>query len=1478
MGVFASLKRAFDFEAGLASLARRPVAPVWGSLLIGLAGAALALVVRWAASGLYGHISGFMILLPGVVLAALAGGRIAGFTATLACLVGARLVLGPEVQGVGVWDRLGVVATINFILIGAFLTFVAAALRKTVLRLDATIRALTVSDARVEETEGRLQSISELSPALLWMSDAAGKCVHLNRAQRAFWAVGEDLAAFDFPSMIHPDDRDRVLAETIAANQARRPMIVEGRYRHADGGWRVLRTEATPRFDASGAFLGMIGVNTDVTEARAAEAALRESEARFRLVADNIPNLAWMAEPDGAIYWYNQRWYDYTGATLDEMQGWGWQAAHDPGHVDRVREGFKHAVETGEPWEDLFPLRSATGDWRWFLSRAVPVRDEAGDIIRWFGTNTDVTEARAAEVALRESEERFRLMADTAPSPVWLTNVEAEVEFVNEALVEFFGQPADQILGHVWKQAVHPDDQAAVAAAQAEARPRQLPYGFECRFRRADGVWRWMRIAVKPRRDADGRFLGYVGMSFDITDTREALDALAAQERRQSFLLMLSDRIRDLADPEEIMVTVEQALGDELKVHRVGYGEVDAGRGVVSMSRDWTSGVGSAQGQVSLQTYGQSLMDDLAAGRTAAIADIRLDARTADVAEAFAAIQTRALIRAPLIRGGRLRAFLYVHDAEPRDWTDAEIELVEEVAARTWSEVERARAEAAVRESEQRFRAVADTAPVLIWVTGQDRVREFVNQAYVAYNGGTYEEARLADWRAVIHPDDHERILLESVTGEATGEPFSMEARYLRHDGEYRWLKSFSRPRLGPGGQVLGFVGVAFDVTEIRETNARLAAAAAERDAILGQLAEGVIVTDPDGRIIFINDAAARLHGVEALDIGPDDYVETYSLLTEDGRPHPQETLPLVRAVRGETVLDARWRIRRPDGVEVLAVGNARPVFGPDGAAMGAVLTLRDETARVEAEHRIAESEARFRTVADSAPALIWMSDDKFQIVFANRRYKTFFGVRSDSRLTAAWRRRIHPQDLARFEQGFAVAHEVRDRFEAVVRMNHPTMGERWLRTEGVPRYDAAGVFQGYVGASIDVTEAKRAEDDLKRINELLEERVGEALAEKAKAEADLMHAQRMEAVGRLTGGVAHDFNNLLTVVIGALDMILRSPEDAARRKKLGEAALAAARRGERLTHQLLAFSRRQALRPEAIDLNGLIREGEPLLRRAVGEAVEFKLKLKRGGARVNVDPAQFEAALLNLIVNARDAMGDKGRIVVQTLDCSVRAGEVPELAAGDYVCVTVSDNGSGMPPEIIDRVFEPFFTTKSVGKGTGLGLSQVYGFARQSGGGVKIASTVGRGTEIRVYLPRLLQDAAETVEAPRVVTPAGPAGRRILLVEDDAAVAAVATDLLKSMGMEVTTADSAPHALDVLKKKAFDLMLTDIVMPGGMTGVELARRVAAEHPSMRIVLTSGYAGDDVDEALKDAPWPFLSKPYSAEQLRRIIDEGDLPA
>ncbi len=1334
-------------DAILARLARTRPEAWWANVLIGLGFAAAALFVRWAAQAFYGPVTGFIILLPAVILAALTGGRIAGVVATIACLLGGWVVAGPGAVGAGIANTMGRVATVNFIIVGLFCTLVAASLRKTVRRLDQTIAAL--------------------------------------------------------------------------------------------GG---------------------------------ADEALLRSESRFRTAVDAVQGIVWTNTFEGRMEGDQPGWAALTGQTREQYQGYGWSSAVHPDDAEATVKAWEAAVAERRSFDFQHRVQTADGSYRTFVIRAVPTLGPGGKILEWVGVHTDVTEAKAAETALRESEERFRLMADTAPSPVWLTDASGNVQFVNKALEVFYGKPGDTFLGQVWKASVHPDDIDAVNAVQSEARQTHSPYSFECRFQRHDGIWRWMRVSVNPRFDGDGVFQGYVGLSFDVTETRVALEALAAQERRQRFLLELSDGAREIGDPQAIMDHVQSVLGRLLGVSRVGYGEFSSDRTTIELTPDWTEGVPSLSGQMQAADLGGLVASELFLGLTVAVENVVGDPRTAGAQDSLARAGVAAFIAVPLFRGGEMRAFLHVHAATPRVWNAEDIALIEDAADRTWSEVERARAEAELRESEARFRDIADTAPVLIWVTAQDRTRAFVNQTYVDYTGGTYEEARLADWRAVIHPDDHARIIADSVAGEATGKPFSLEARFLRHDGEYRWLKSFSRPRLGAGGHVLGFVGVAFDVTDIRESNLRLATAMTERDAILSQLAEGVIVTDPEGAIVFVNEAARRHHGMARLDVTPDDYAEAYQLFTEDGLPYPSDQLPLARAVRtGETITDARWRIRRPDGTEVIAVGNARPVVTETGASIGAVLTLRDDTARVQAEQRLAESEARFRTVADSAPVPIWMGDTSGDVIFANLAYRRFFQV-MDKPLAGGWTGMMSPADFASFEADYRKAFGRREPYDGQVRVIHPELGPRWLRCQGVPRFDASGAFQGYVGVNLDITEAKQAEHDLKRINELLEERVGDALAEKAKAEADLMHAQRMEAVGRLTGGVAHDFNNLLTVVIGALDMILRSPDDAARRQKMGEAALAAARRGERLTHQLLAFSRRQTLRPEPVDLNALIRQSDPLLRRAVGEAIDYRLKLKRGGARVIVDPAQFEAALLNLIVNARDAVAEAGAneggtITVQTRTCRIEAGEVTDVQPGDYVCVSVSDTGPGMDAETMRRVFEPFFTTKAVGKGTGLGLSQVYGFARQSGGGVRLDSKPGEGATVDIYLPPAGRESEDRVPSAATATAPATTAGRLLLVEDDPGVAAIALDLLSAHGLDVATAENGPEALTQLENGRFDIMLTDVVMPGGMSGIDLARRAAALYPTLRILLASGYAGDDVDADLSGAAWPLLRKPYSGDEL-----------
>jgi PAS domain S-box-containing protein len=536
---------------------------------------------------------------------------------------------------------------------------------------------------------------------------------------------------------------------------------------------------------------------------------------------------------------------------------------------------------------------------------------------------------------------------------------------------------------------------------------------------------------------------------------------------------------------------------------------------------------------------------------------------------------------------------------------------------------------------------------------------------------------------------------------------------------------------------------------------------------------------------------------------------------------------------------------------------------------------LRLEEAKVvqaRAQADLIATEARFRMLADSAPVLMWVSNPDGSRDFVNRAYLSFLGLDYDDAIRFDWRALIHPDDLQRIaaEEARSVANGGDFVWEARYRT---AKGEYpWIRSVSQPRYGPAGELAGYIGVGYDITDAKRAQADLTRINDLLAERVQAALAERNEAEAALRRAQKMEAVGQLTGGVAHDFNNLLTVIIGALDLMQRHPGDAARRERMIEAAQGAARRGERLTQQLLAFSRRQALKPELVSVDELLAEAEPLLRRAVGEAVSLTLTAGSAGAITSIDPSQFEAAVMNLVVNARDATPQGGGIRVETQPCVLKAGEAEDAPAGDYLCVAVHDTGEGMDALTASRVFEPFFTTKEPGRGTGLGLSQVYGFARQSGGAVTVETAPGQGATVRIYLPLAEASAQRTAAAPEAAAAQRGPARRVLLVEDDASVGEMVEAMLSDLGHEVLRAEAAAPALTILEASGrIDLMLTDLIMPGGMNGVELAHAAVALRPGLPVILTSGYTGETLGAAA-DAPWPLLAKPYPAEALAAIID------
>ena len=388
---------------------------------------------------------------------------------------------------------------------------------------------------------------------------------------------------------------------------------------------------------------------------------------------------------------------------------------------------------------------------------------------------------------------------------------------------------------------------------------------------------------------------------------------------------------------------------------------------------------------------------------------------------------------------------------------------------------------------------------------------------------------------------------------------------------------------------------------------------------------------------------------------------------------------------------------------------------------------------------------------------------------------------------------------------------------------------------------------------------------------------IGRDMTERLAAEERLRHAQRLESVGQLTGGIAHDFNNLLAIVMGSIDLMFDVPglpEDAAER---GRQALHAAQRGAELTRRLLAFARKQPLKPQSVDANILVGNLTNLLSRTLGQHIEVRFSGAADLWPVFIDAANLESAITNLAVNARDAMPDGGRLMIETrneiLDADY-ARENPGATPGDYVAVIVSDTGTGMPPDVLNRIFEPFFTTKDAGKGTGLGLSMVFGFVKQSGGHIRAYSEVGHGTAMRLYLPRA-KDATVPQTTPAEVRDDGRHNDRILVVEDNDAIRQLVLIQLTRLGYRTIEASDAAEALEILDRgDPVDLLFTDIVMPGGMSGHALAREALKRRPGLKVLFTSGFPGALLTEAegLSETD-AILTKPYRIQELARKVRE-----
>ncbi len=620
--------------------------------------------------------------------------------------------------------------------------------------------------------------------------------------------------------------------------------------------------------------------------------------------------------------------------------------------------------------------------------------------------------------------------------------------------------------------------------------------------------------------------------------------------------------------------------------------------------------------------------------------------------------------------------------------------------------------------------------------------------------------------------------------------------------------------------------------------------------SLFDSLSELVYIQDMDGCFVAVNEAVVRRYGYSREEI----VGRRADFLADASRTDMEDVQTLFRlACEGKPQHLEFWARTREGESFPKEITLARGRYFGQDVIIG---VARDITHRKRAEAVAERSRDFYMSILDRFPALIWRADPNGSCGYFNEAWLEFTGRSLEQERGRGWVEGIHPDDNERREEITRQAFAAREAYDIEYRLRHHTGSYRWIRDFGRPVHNLEGQFLGFIGGAFDIDAHRRTEVQLRQ-------------------------AQKMEAVGRLAGGIAHDSNNVLLVIKANAQLaLLDLSSDSLLHQELKEIE-AGADRAANLTRQLLSFSRQEIVQPRILDLNRIIVDMEKMLRRTLGEDIELVSVLAPDLGQVSADPGQVEQILMNFAVNARDAMPTGGKLITETKNFEVRrrpaVAYANDVRPGSYVMLSVSDTGSGMPAQIRDRVFEPFFTTKPQGQGTGLGLATVYGIVKQSDGYVWLYSEEARGTTFTVLLPRL---DAEIKQAGHSEVPTAPQkSATILLVEDEATVRSTARRMLERLGHEVLEAKNGEEGLRIAEQNDgdFDLLMTDVVMPL-MGGRELAEQVCARWPGVRVLYTSGYTNEAVmRHGIKEGSVLFLQKPYDnmalADKVAEVLNQ-----
>jgi PAS domain S-box-containing protein len=768
------------------------------------------------------------------------------------------------------------------------------------------------------------------------------------------------------------------------------------------------------------------------------------------------------------------------------------------------------------------------------------------------------------------------------------------------------------------------------------------------------------------------------------------------------------------------------------------------------------------------------------------------------------------------------------------------------------------------RRSEATLRTLTNTLPAFVWFGTPDGELHYFNTRWFEYSGQTKEEALPNGWVATLHPDDVEETGRRWAEARATGTTYEIELRYRREDGAYRWYVARAEPLRDSSGTVTGWVGTSIDIHDRKEAETALRESEAQFRTMADAVPQIIWITDADGRAEFFNRQWFVYTGAEP--------VETTAGAVADSHVHPDDgaaTMAAFNAARANgTTFLVEHRIRSSAGEYRWFLVRGEPYRDPNSGTIvrwyGASVDIHDRKL-TEAklhdlnqtlERRIAAALQERKLLADiveGTDAFVQVVSTEYRWLAINKaaadEFERIFGKRPQVGEAMLDLLAEHPQHQAAIKAVWTRALSG-EAFTEIGEFGDAERDRRFYEMKFNALRDESGKLIAAYQFVYDVTERMEEQERLR------------------KAEEALRQSQKMEAMGQLTGGVAHDFNNLLTPIVGSLDMLQRRGLGGEREQRLIAGAMQSAERAKTLVQRLLAFARRQPLQAVPVDIAKLVRDMGDLVASTTGPQIRVAIDVSDDLPPAKADPNQVEMALLNLSVNARDAMPEGGTLRISASQEIVRDQTKAGLQPGDYIRLSVADTGTGMDKATLARAIEPFFSTKGIGKGTGLGLSMVHGLAQQLGGALNVSSRPGFGTNVELWLPQSLEAASPAQPGPEAVASV-PAQATALLVDDEELVRLTTADMLGDLGYRVIEASSAEEALALVDQgRQFDLLVTDHLMPG-MTGTDLAETVKVRRPGTPCLLVSGYAEDQGI----DAGLARLTKPFRKDELASMLSQ-----